>query len=183
MNPSTASTPLALLEAAVREAERHVGVSGWDQNPRLFALVPNAALLAHEPDAAKAFGITSEEGWTPVEQEELPEGPLDEVLASLGWPSEVEGVLVVLERVVLPPSVEGTLPIANDDDDAQAAARLARVASHHPMRDDVRMAVGVLRDGTRCCVLRLRTHDDDASLLVGPDLVPGLADALLATFE
>lgn len=173
----------ALLEAAVREAERHVAVSGWDQNPRLFALVANAALLEHEPDAAKAFGITSSEGWTPVEQEELPEGPLDEVLASLGWPAEVDGVLAVLERVVLPPSVEDTLPVSDEGDDAEAAARLASVASVHPLRDEVRMAVGVLRDGTRCCVLRLRKHDNEDALLVGPDLVPGLADALRATFD
>ena len=176
-------TSYALLEAAVREAERHVAVSGWDQNPRLFALVANAALLEHEPDAAKAFGISSEHGWTPVEQEELPEGPFDEVLASLGWPAEVDGVLAVMERVVLPPSVESTLPTSDDGDDAEIAARLASVASTHPLRDEVRMAVGVLRDGTRCCVLRLRKHDDDTSLLVGPDLVAGLADALHATFD
>ena len=46
------------------------------------------------------------------------------------------------------------------------------------------MAVGVLRDGSRAAVLRLRGSDDAPDERVtGPDLVPGLAEALLATLE
>jgi hypothetical protein len=41
--------------------------------------------------------------------------------------------------------------------------------------------VGVLRDGTAMCALRQRLHDDDTSVAVGPNLVPGLVHALLAT--
>jgi hypothetical protein len=31
------------------------------------------------------------------------------------------------------------------------------------------------------CALRQRAHDEDGAVAVGPDLVPGLAHALLAT--
>jgi hypothetical protein len=176
-----------LLLSAVRDAERHVASGGWDQGPRLFALVTNEELLEREPEVAQSLGIDGAAGWTPVEQEDLPGDPLDEVLASIAWPAEVDGALIVVERVVLPASVEQTLPTPedSDDDDAEesAEAALMRVASSHPLRDEVRMAVGVLRDGSRACVLRLRAHDDENSLIVGEDLVPRLADALEATFS
>ncbi|MGZ6791548.1 MAG: hypothetical protein ACXVFV_01255, partial [Mycobacteriales bacterium] len=49
---------------------------------------------------------------------------------------------------------------------------------------EVRMAVGVLRDGSRESVLRLRgTGDDEDERVTGGDLAPGLAEALLATLE
>jgi hypothetical protein len=54
-------------------------------------------------------------------------------------------------------------------------------AAQHSDRWDVRMAVGVSRDGTRHCVLRVRTHD--GALIQGPDLVPELVGLLQATFE
>jgi hypothetical protein len=47
----------------------------------------------------------------------------------------------------------------------------------------VRIAAGVLRGGEVHCVLRMRSHDDDNSLLHGPDLVPGLVAALRGTLE
>jgi hypothetical protein len=160
-----------------------VASGGWDQGPRLFALVTNEELLEREPEVAKTLGIDQAAGWTPVEQEDLPEDPLDEVLASIAWPDEVDGALIVVERVVLPASVEQTLPTPEDSDEESAEAALMRVASSHPLRDEVRMAVGVLRDGSRACVLRLRAHDDEDSLIIGEDLVPRLADALEATFS
>jgi hypothetical protein len=45
------------------------------------------------------------------------------------------------------------------------------------------MAVVVLREGGRMCALRLRSHDTEAEVLVGPDVVPRLAEALSATFS
>jgi hypothetical protein len=45
----------------------------------------------------------------------------------------------------------------------------------------VRLVVGVLRDGTRSSVLRVRGHDDDTDLVHDPGLAPDLADALEAT--
>ena len=45
------------------------------------------------------------------------------------------------------------------------------------------MTVAVLRDGSRESALRLREKDSPTEVLTGPDLVPGLADALATTFE
>lgn len=44
------------------------------------------------------------------------------------------------------------------------------------------MTVGVLRDGTRDSALRLREKDTPTEVLTGASLVPGLAEALSATF-
>lgn len=164
------------LADVVREIEAHVARGGWDQPARLFALVATADLVAREPALAAALGLDGDGATlTPVEQEELPEhGTLEELLAGIGWPEQVRGAALVTERVMLPPEVEAELP-----DDEQAALR---VLAEHPDRREVRLAVGVLRDGEQQAVLRLRTHDDDADVLHGPDLVPGLAAALAATF-
>ena len=74
---------------------------------------------------------------------------------------------------MLPPHVEPLLP-----EDDQAALRFL---AEHPERQEMRLAVGVLRDGRRACVVRLRAYDRDDSVLTGHDLAPGLGDALAAT--
>ncbi len=164
------------LAQVVGEIERHVASGGWDQAPRLFALVPTAELLAAQPALAEALGVreAAPHQLTPVEQEELPDQPLDELLASIQWPEDVEGTAVVVESVALPPEAEESVPTEGD---------LARWAAEHPGREDVRMAVVVLRDGRRECAVRLRSKDTDADVLSGPDLVPRLAEALAATLE
>jgi hypothetical protein len=45
------------------------------------------------------------------------------------------------------------------------------------------MTVAVLRDGAREAAVRLRSKDTATEVLTGAGLVPGLADALTATFE
>ena len=64
----------------------------------------------------------------------------------------------------MPPEAERDLP----DDPERAVEQLAA----HADRRDVRLVVGVLRDGSAMCALRQRLHDDDAAVAVGPDLVP-----------
>lgn len=166
-----------LLEDVVREIEAHVAEGGWDQPARLFALVDTAELLEREPQLAPALGLPDAAGGiTPLEQDELPDyATLDELLTGIAWPEAVGGAALVVERVVLPPGAEADLP-ADDD-----AAR--EVLAEHPDRQEVRIAVAVLRDGSRHAAVRLRAHDADADVLHGPDLVPGLADALAATLE
>ena len=166
------------LLALAREIERYVASEGWDQNPRLFALARSTELVALEPELADAIGPSADdpEALTPIEQEALDvDRPLDEVLATTMWPDDVAGAAIVLERLVLPPSAEDTLP----DDDRGA---LEAAVAVHPDRRDVRMAVVVTRDGGRMCAVRLRSHDDDDEVLMGEELVPRLADALVATF-
>ena len=164
------------VTAVLREIEEHVAAGGWDQPARLFALVPTGELLAREP---RLVGIVAGEdagGLTPVEQEELPEyATVEELLAGLAWPPGVTGAALVVERLVVPQEAEAELPA----DEAEALAALAA----HPGREDVRIAVAVLRDGARAATVRLRSHDEDGALLTGADLVPGLVDALAATLE
>jgi hypothetical protein len=170
------------LESTVVEIERHVAHTGWDRPPVLFALVETADLVGREPALASTLGLAEAAavpgGLTPIEQEPLDRRPLDEVLAGISWPDEVLGCAVVQEVLVLPPAAEAERP--PDSDAAQWAAG-------HPDRREVRLAVGVLRDGTRAGALRIRAADADPitadDVLVGPDLAPNLADALLDTLR
>ena len=169
----TAPNPSVLL-AVVGEVEGHVAEAGWDQPPQLFALVDTEQLLRAEPQLAETLGllVARPGSLTPIAQEPLGDGPLDEQLASLVFGPEVLGVVLAHEVVVLPPAAEEAV-----SDDVSAAAA-------HPERREVRMAVGVLRDGSREAVLRLRGAEGvDDERVTGRDLVPGLAEALLATLE
>lgn len=165
----SATPPLPII-AAVGEIEAHVHRAGWDQRPALFALVRAAEFVRDEPETAALLGVDPAAGdaLTPIEQESLPDGDIDEALAHIAWPPPVAGCALSQEILILPPSAE------NDAMDAVAAAQ-------HPERREARLVVGVLRDGTSAVVLRLRDADDD--LLTGPDLAPNLVAALLATLS
>jgi hypothetical protein len=166
-----------LLQETLVEIERHVAGSGWDQRPQLFALARTADLVVREPDFAAQLGLDMDrmpaEALTPVEQDALPDKPLDETLAEIGWPAEVAGCALVQEVVMLPPEVEEAMPPHAD---------VLDWAVEHPQRREARLAVAVLRDGSRACTVRVRGADED-ELLVGPDLAPALADALAATLD
>ena len=161
------------LAAAVREIEAHVAQSGWDQPARLFALVETRDLLAREPDLADQVGEA--DGFTPVEQELDAEQPLEDLLSQIAWPEQVSGCAAVVERLVLPPDADGRVPT-----DSLEAEEFAR---EHPDRQEIRLVAGALRGGATYCALRLRAHDDDASVLTGEDLVPALLELLRETLE
>ena len=171
------------LTRAVLETERHVAEAGWDQPPRLFALVRTAELLRREPALAAQLGPASvaaarsdAEHLTAVEQEGLPAtSSLESILGRLAWGPDVDGVALAVERLVVPPDVERDLP-----DDADAAVDYLAA---HPQRAEVRLLVAVLRDGSSQCALRQRGHDETGSVAVGRDLVPGLVAALGSTLE
>lgn len=111
-----------------------------------------------------------------VEQEDLPqEHSLVDLLAQIGWPPQVQGAAIAVERIVLPPSAQADLP---EDDDAALAA-----VADHPERQDVRILVAVLRDGTSTCLLRQRSNDSDDRVAVGQDIAPGLVAALAETLR
>lgn len=103
--------------------------------------------------------------------------PLDEFLATIAWPDAVAGCALTVERLVLPPSAEAQVPEGLDE------AALSKWVADHPGRQEVRMTVAVLRDGARDSALRLRDKDTPTEVLTGAGLVPGLAEALSATFE
>ena len=166
------------------ETEAHVAAFGWDQPVRVFALVRTDEALAADPDIAELLdAATVEESRTDpellmvVEQEGLPAAAdLEHLLAQLAWPESVHGAAISVERLVLPPAAQDEAEAITD-----AAERLAFLQAR-PDREDIRMVVGVLRSGESWCVLRSRTHDDDASIYQGKQLVPELTEALAATF-
>lgn len=209
--PSARTTRTPLVTCAL-ETERHVAAAGWDQPPRLFALVRTADLYAREPQlrasAARQVGSAAEtatgdeavggdeaaegtesasvgvaddgeegqdaEGLSAVEQEGMPHtSSLESLLGRLGWPPEVDGVALAVERLVVPPDAERDLP--QDPDKA------AELLAADPRRKDVRLLVAVLRDGQSACLLRQRDHDSDDQVALGADIAPGLVHALLAT--
>ncbi|MFE1291548.1 PPA1309 family protein [Streptomyces sp. NPDC058751] len=176
------NTPMAAspLTRAVLEIDEYASGLGWDQPARLFALVDTARLRAKEPGLAAQLGLEHEQetsGLTPVEQEEIPSGkPLDEFLGTIAWPDAVVGCALTVERLMLPPSAENSVP------EGLSGKKLTQWVAAHPDRQEVRMTVGVLRDGTRDSALRLREKDAATEVLTGAGLVPGLADALSATF-
>jgi hypothetical protein len=166
------------LAAAVLEIESHIAESGWDQPGRLYALVDTAELVRREPALASAMGLddaSAAGSLTPVEQEQLPPDRFESALAGIAWGPEVTGCAAVVERLVLPPDADDALP----DDPAAAAA----YAAEHPDRQEVRMVVGVTREGASYCALRLRAHDDDQAVVGGAGLVPELIALLGATLE
>ncbi|HML50923.1 MAG TPA: PPA1309 family protein [Propionicimonas sp.] len=162
------------LIAALIEVERHVAKLGWDQPARLFALVRTKELIEAEPHLAEALGAARPDGFSSVEQDEFSAGAdLAQTLSEIMWPPAVAGCVLCVERAFLPPDAEADLP---EDPD-----RAADVVAEHPRRLDVRLVVGVTRDGQRHGVARVR--DAGAELLTGTDLVPALTEALAHTFE
>ncbi len=165
------------LSIVALDTERHVAQAGWDQNPRLFALVPTADLAAAEPSFAAGLGGAdlAPGALTAVEQEGMPAtSHLESLLGRIAWPDTVGGCALAVERVVVPPDAEHDLP--EDPEEAVAALQ------GHPARRDVRLLVAVLRDGSHRCLLRQRAHDSDDRVATGEEIAPGLVQALLATF-
>jgi hypothetical protein len=152
------------LAETVAEIERQLADGGWDQPPRLYALVNTGELRANEPALADLLADSDPAGLTPVEQEAV-EDDVADLLARIEWPEPVLGCAFVNEVYLLP-------------DGATAEVR----PEEHPEARDVRLVVGVLRNGERASVLRIRGLDGaDDDVLAAPDLVPNLATALLAT--
>lgn len=175
--PTSQPTTEPLARCAL-ETERHVAQAGWDQPPRVFALVGTEALLAAEPALRGSMSVTDlvPGALTAIEQEGFARtSSIESLLGRLAWPGTVDGAAVALERVVVPPDAERDLPA----DPTEAAERLAA----HPDRQDVRLLVAVHRDGRSVCLLRQRAYDRDDRVALGEDIAPGLVHALRATLE
>ncbi|AXT84210.1 hypothetical protein C6I20_02710 [Aeromicrobium sp. A1-2] len=163
--------PDSPLRRVALEVEAHVATEGWDQAPRLFALVPTADLVAREPGLADQLSADPD-SITPIEQELSGDRELEDLLTEIVWPDAVAGCAAVVERIMLPPEAEASLP---DDPDELLAAVAA-----HPDRREVRLVAAITRDGRTHSTVRAR-EPIDAELLEGPDLVPGLIEHLLRT--
>ncbi|WP_195909161.1 PPA1309 family protein [Microlunatus sp. Gsoil 973] len=166
------------LIAALIELERHVGTSGWDQAPRLFALVNTDSIIAADPELADRLGLRgSAEGGHPdaltaVEQDQFqPSEDLLEDLSAIYWPDTVHGCALSLESTFLPPGAEADIP-----DDPELATQYV---STHDDRLELRVVTGVDRAGHTHGVARMRSEPEE--LLGSPDMVPGLTEALVQT--
>lgn len=170
-------TPAA-LGRAVAEIEQHVRADGWDQQARLYALAPTGELIEREPELAAQLGIDPQadlgDALTPIEQD-VSNRSIEDLLPTISWPDSVHGCALAVERIVLPPGAEESMP-----EDENAATQWAQ---QHPQRSDVRVVVGVMRDGSRAAVLRVRGHDADDELIHGAELSPELGDALAETLN
>ena len=165
-----------ILTKAAADTERHVATLGWDQPPRLFALVRTAALVTAEPALRGQLAGAEPESLTSIEQEGMaPTSNLETMLGTLGWPEGVDGAAIAIERIVVPPEAERDLPL----DPNEATEALAA----HPARKDVRLLAAVLRSGESVCLLRQRDHDSDDAVAIGKDIAPGLIEALRATLS
>ncbi|MFE1170723.1 PPA1309 family protein [Nocardiopsis sp. NPDC058789] len=162
------------IREAVMDLERHAAEQGWDRPLGLYALVPTSELLAAEPALASMLGIASPadpDELTPVEQEALsPDVPLEEALGRILWPEGVAGCALVMERLV----VKGSDETLAAGEDPSASGKET---------EEIRMVAGVLRDGSRHCAMRMRSHDSESEVLNGPDLIPALTSALALTLD
>ena len=135
-----------------------------------------AELVDQLPSDVSLNAAESEESLFSVEQEDLPPADsIEALLAQLAWPEGGAGAAVTCERITLPPEAEPAIP----QDPAAAEAFIA----NDPRRQDVRMAVGVMRTGESWCALRLKAYDSDNSVLGSANLVPELVEALQGTFR
>jgi len=163
------------LSRAVSEIEQHVGADGWDQPPRLYALAEADELLRRAPALAAELGIepseSAEATLIPIEQE-LPDTSLEELLSTISWPEDVIGAALAVERIVLPPGVEESVPADTD---------VNEWAQRHPERTDIRIVAAALRAGPRASVLRVRGHEEDTDLIHDPEFTPDLGEALAET--
>ncbi len=185
-DPSTRLSPQhASLARVVVEVESHVARRGWDAPVGVFALVRTAAALAQDPAlatvldaAALAQARQDPTALTVVEQEALPASAnLEELLGQLAWPQTVDGVVLSVEQMTVPPEVQQRAASIQD-----AAQRLAFMRQD-PGTNDVRLVVGVLRSGESWCAARGRRQDDDANVTQGEALVPALVEALRSTLD
>ncbi|WP_017177086.1 PPA1309 family protein [Actinomyces timonensis] len=172
------------LADAVMELEEHMSKRGWDAPVAVFALVRTSTALRVDPSLADVLdpgavelARANPESLMIVEQEDLPaSATLEDLLTQLAWPMSVDGVAVSAERIVLPAQAEAEAAAIEDE-----AEQLAYLESRTD-REEVRVVVGALRSNEAWCAVRARSQDSPDAVAQGPDLVPGLAEALRATF-
>lgn len=162
------------LANVLAEVEEYVGQSGWDQPARLFALVDTTQLKASSPELAEQLKEVDDGRLSAIEQDDFHSGEdLITELSKIGWSEEVAGVALSLERCFLPPQMEAEIP--------QDPAAAAEFVANHPEREEIRLVIGVLRDGVYYSLARLKTKPDQVAS--GTGLVPVLEQALAQTLH
>jgi hypothetical protein len=149
------------LSVAVIAAVRDAAGQEWDRSRRMYALTDPETYVSTAfpldpmpplgPDDLVAVPLDPLDARAPLDP--LRPGDIADVLAEVTWPDTVRGCVLVVEAVLA---------------DGRGQSRKAH------------LAVGVLRDGTYTCLLRLR---EEGEILPCPDpgLVEELVTALLGT--
>lgn len=168
------------LRQAVDEIEMTASRLGWDRPPALYALVRTEEMIENEAVPAD-IRAGLEKSWngtadhlSAVAQDPMHEDEVEDVLPRLAWPESVYGAVLTLERIIVPPEVEDEAP----EDPEEALTFI----SNHPSRTDVRLIVGVTRDGESWCEVRARNFDDPTRVGKGENLAPSLVEALKIGF-
>ena len=165
------NAPMSALKETVLEIERECAKAGWTRGIVLYALVPTADVIESAPEMAEALAEKSPTSLTAIEQEDVElTGTIEEFLGTISWSAEVFGAALVLERLIVNEEPPGEL----------SEEALAEWVIEHGQ--EVRMVVGVLRDGSQECAMRMRAYDDENAIMAGPELLPGMAEALALTF-
>ena len=159
------------LASAVVDVERYAASKGWGRPPQLYALARKETLRSADSKTAAVVLGRPDDALIPIEQDPLPPGEPDDVLATIEWPEDVEGCVLVTELLILPPDAGKEVP--------GDPATVEEWAASRPDRKKARLAVGVLRDGSYTCCLQVR---DDEGLIVAPELADDLVAALFTTF-
>jgi hypothetical protein len=162
---------MSALKETVLEIERECAKAGWTRGIVLYALVPTADVIESAPEMAEALAEKSPTSLTAIEQEDVElTGTIEDFLGTISWSAEVFGAALVLERLIVNEEPPGEL----------SEEALADWVIEHGQ--EVRMVVGVLRDGSQECAMRMRAYDDENAIMAGPELLPGMAEALALTF-
>lgn len=165
------NAPMSALKETVLEIERECAKAGWTRGIVLYALVPTADVIESAPEMAEALAEKSPTSLTAIEQEDVAlTGTIEDFLGTISWSAEVFGAALVLERLIVNEEPPGEL----------SEEALADWVIEHGQ--EVRMVVGVLRDGSQECAMRMRAYDDENAIMAGPELLPGMAEALALTF-
>jgi hypothetical protein len=159
------------LFLAMLEAESHGESRGWGQPPRLYALTAAVAAEAVDREFTAEMRDARRDVLVPVAREPLPDGDLIAGLASVRWPEDVVGCVLVAELTDLASSSAAAGP-----GDPVAAGRWA---STHPDSRPARLVVGVRRTGEYRCGLRIK---GEADFQAGPEWTSELAGVLLDAF-
>ncbi len=171
------STPAQeALRRVVDELEIGASRVGWDRPPSLYALVYTAELLK-TPGLPEDIAASLRSEWdgsaehlSAVAQDSLPQDDLEALLPKIAWPPTVAGAALTVERIILPDGADKDVP--EDSEDALA------FAENHPDRTDIRVVVGVDRQGNSWCEVRARSFDERENVGRGTHLVPVLVDGL-----
>lgn len=152
------------LEHVIRELDAHVAEFGWDQSVQLFAILnePSEPTMELPEIPEEQHG---EQLYFEPQGLDFSDNSIVDVLSKVGWNDAVQGLALVAERIISAENQNAT------DYETES----------YSTTQEIRVFSIAMRDGRTMNAIRYRIHDDPKDLLVGPNLVPELNEALLTS--